>query len=201
MSDTQALPSAATPPGATAAPAAAQTLQSAKTPVGPGSVAYVGIALAVLVTALGVVLVHDAVVASPVVAGRSWVSAPVDGVDGVTAAAWLVPVAVLLVLLGLWLLVSALRPRPRTAVALRATTGVFLRPKDVAALARRAAEEVDGVIDVTARATTSRVRVRVTATSAQAVDEPVRAAVTNRLAALAHPPRLDVTVKNERLGS
>ena len=113
MSDTQALPSTATPPGATAAPAAAQTLQSAKTPVGPGSVAYVGIALAVLVTALGVVLVHDAVVASPVVAGRSWVSAPVDGVDGVTAAAWLVPVAVLLVLLGLWLLVSAPAPPSR----------------------------------------------------------------------------------------
>lgn len=107
----------------------------------------------------------------------------------------------LLVLLGLWLLITALRPRPRTAVALQAETGVFLRPKDLATLARCAAEEVDGVIDVTAKATTSRVRVRVTATRAQAVQEPVRAAVTSRLAALANAPRIDLTVKNERLGS
>ena len=172
-------------------------LPAPKQPVSPGTITAVGVVLALLVVALGVVGLHDALVAADAVDGSSWSAAAVSAVDGTRRGLWLVPAGVLAVLVGLWLLLTALRPRPRTAIALRADTGVVLRPRDVAALARSTAGDVDGVTSATASAQRRRVSVAVVATSDDGVREAVAAAVAARFAALSTTPSIRVSVKTE----
>ena len=173
--------------------AAAAPLAPGKTPVGPGVITAVGLLLALAVIGLGVLGIQTALVSAGALTGTSWLTWLIQGFDGLTAGAWGLPAGVAGILLGLRVLVAALRRRPRTAVALRASTGVFLRPHDVARLAERAADEVDGVSTASASATRSRVRVRVTTTGDAGVEDAVRAAVSERLAALESTPRITVT--------
>ena len=173
-------------------------LPAAKPPVGPGAVTVVGLMLAVLVVALGVAGVHDALVAAGTAAGAPWIDAAVKPFNGLTPALWLVPVGVALVVLGLWLVLTALRPRRRTAIALCARTGVFLRPRDVAKLARNAAQDVDGVTSAKVTAGRRKVAVVARATARDGMEQKITQAVTTRLQALAKAPTVRVTVKAER---
>jgi len=173
------------------------SLPAAKMPVGPGAVTVVGLILAVLVAALGVVGVHDALIAAGTVAGTPWIDAAVTPFNKLTPHVWLVPVGVALVVLGLWLVLTALRPRRRTAIALDARTGVFLRPRDVAELARNAARDVDGVTSAKVTAGRRKVAVVARATARDGVEQKITQAVTIRLQALTKTPRVRVTVKTE----
>ena len=173
----------------------AAAMDAAKTPVGVGAIALVGIVLALLLTALGVVAVREALLAAGVLTGTAWQAPAGPSVRGLAAASWMVPVGAVLVLFGLWLLVAALRPRPRTATTVTSATGVFLRPKDVSRLAQTAAEQVDGVLAADVSATRRAVRVRVRGTGAADVNEHVRAAVARRLSALDRPPTVNVSVE------
>ncbi len=169
-----------------------EPLAAGKTPVGPGVITVVALLLALAVVGIGVLGIQTALVSAGALTGTSWLTWLIQGFDGLTAGAWALSVGVALLLLGLLVLVAALRRRPRTAVALRASTGVFLRPHDVARLAENAADEVDGVSTASASATRSRVRVRVTTTGDAGVEEAVRAAVSERLGALDSLPRITV---------
>lgn len=169
---------------------------ASKTPVGSGVLTVVGLILAALVIALGVVGVHDALVAAGAGAGRPWIDAVAAPIDGLKPAFWLVPVGIALFLTGLWLLLTALRPRASTAIALQAATGVFLRPRDVATLARNAAQEVDGVISAKVTASPRKITVAAKATTG-GVQEDISQAVTTRLGALATAPTIRVNVKTE----
>lgn len=180
----------------TAAPATAP-LSAPKRPVSPGAITAVGVVLAVAVTALGLVGLHDALVAAGALTGRSWTATAVSDVDGTRRGLWLVPAGILAVLVGLWLLLTALRPRPRTAIALRSQTGVVLRPRDVATLARSAAGDVDGVTSATATARRRSISIAVVATSVDGIQEAVTAAVAARLSALETTPALQVSVTVE----
>lgn len=171
-------------------------LLAAKIPVGPGVVSVVGLILALLVIAIGVVAVHDALVAAGAANGTPWIDAATAALNGLTPAFWLVPVGVTLAFIGLWLLLTAVRPRPRKGIALQAKTGVFLRPRDVATLARSAAQEVDGV--TSAKVTVSRRKIAVAArTTNGGTEQDITQAVLTRLRALAMAPTVRVTVKTE----
>lgn len=171
-------------------------IPAAKTPVGPGVVTVVGLVFAVLVIAVGVVGVHDALVGAGAAAGTPWIDTVVKALNGLRPAFWLVPVGAALVLLGLWLLLTALRPRPRTAIALKARTGVFLRPSDVATLARSAAQNVDGV--TSAKVTASPRKIAVAArTTTGGLQQNIAQAVTTQLRTLVSEPTVRVTIKTD----
>lgn len=172
----------------------AGSMPAAKTPVGSGPVAALGLILALLLTGAGVVLIRDALVYFGLLSGTPWILSVARAVNGVTAAGWLVPLGVALALVGLWLLWRALRPRARTAVSLTATTGVFLHPRDVARFAETAAEGVGGVLAADVTASRRRVAVRVRGTGSQDLAGQVHAAVTHRLSALDSPPVVKVTL-------
>ena len=172
-------------------------LPAAKTPVGPGAVTVVGLMLAVLVVALGVAGVHDALVAAGTAAGTPWIDAVVRPFNDLRPAVWLVPAGFTLVLSGLWLLSTALRPRRRTAIALNARTGVFLRPRDVAKLARNAAQGTDGVTSAKVTVGRRKIAVAARATTTEGMEQKITEAVTARLQALAKAPTVRVTVKTE----
>ena len=193
MSTQASIPGAPDRPARRSQDDGAAAMTAAKTPVGSGPIAAVGLILALLLTGAGVVLIRDALVYFGLLSGTPWNLSVVHAVNGVTAAAWLVPVGVALVLLGLWLLWRALRPRARTAVSLTATTGVFLRPHDIARFAETAAEGVGGVISADVNASRRSVTVRVRGTGSDDLADQVRAAVTERLSALDRPPAVKVT--------
>lgn len=171
----------------------ADALDAAKTPVGPGAISAVGLVLALLLSLSGAVAIRDALVTAGVIHGSPWVEQAGRAVNGLRPAAWMVPVGAALVLLGLWLVVTALRPRPRSATSVTSTTGVFLRPKDVSRLAQSAAEQVDGVLAAKTRVTRRTLHVQVRSTGSPQVPEQVRSAVSERLTPLDSPPIVKVS--------
>ncbi len=173
-------------------PTGGRAMDPARTPVGSGTISVVGIVLALLLTALGVVAVRDALVSGQVLDGTPWLAGAIAALDGLVPAGWAVPVGLVLLILGVWMLVVAVRPRPRTSIAVQSQTGVFVRPRDVQRLAVTAAQHVDGVL--TAKATASRRKVTVTATTTgdDGTGDRVRAAVNDRLTPLAAPPMVEV---------
>lgn len=172
-------------------------LAAAKAPVGVAPVAVTAVVVAVAVTALGVVAVRDALVAAGALSGSPWITGTVTGLDGTGPAPWVAVVGVVLLAVGLWLVLTALRPRRRTGMALRASTGVFLRPRDVGRLASHAAADVDGVLDAKASTTLRRVQVQVTTTGDPGTEQQVRDAVTGRLSHLDPAPSVRVRARTE----
>lgn len=179
-------------------------MAAAKTPLGPGVISLVGVVLALLVITLGVVAAQTALVAAGALTGSPWLTTSVTAVNGLSPAAWMLPGGIVVALVGLWLVITAVKPRPRTGVALQAATGVFLRPRDIARLAAAAADDVDGVQDARASATRTKVTVHVTTTGANdttaqgGVADAVKTAVAGRLSALKKPVRVTVRTPGGR---
>ena len=181
----------------TSAAAPDATLSAPKTPLGAGGITGIGIALSAALVALGIVGVHDGIVGAGWLQGSSWLLAVTERLDGLRPAAWVLPLGFALVLVGLWLLLVAVRPRPRKAIALTAKTGVYLRPRDVAALSIDAAQDVDGVTSASASASTRKMVVSVRTTTSDGMHDLVSQAVARRLSAVSQPPTIRVVVTTE----
>lgn len=152
-----------------------------------GRVAWVSIVLAIVLVALGVVVIRDALVLADRIEGDLWLPPVVDSADGVTASTAVVVAGVVVALLGLWLVVVALGRRVRTRLDVTSSTGTTLGLGDAARLAASAADDVDRVMSARASATRRSVTVTVTTLEGDDVTEAVRAAVTDRLAPLVQP--------------
>ncbi len=172
-------------------------LQAAKAPIGTGILPILGLVWSLVLLALGVVALHDSLVYAGAVSDSLWLEDAVSWADNRAAADWMVVVGVLAALVGLWLLLIALRPRPRNEVALRARTGVFLTTTGLRRLVTSTCSDVDGVDTVSVSASRTRVRVSAAALSGQADETRGRIdeAVNTRLAALENPPAVRVQVK------
>lgn len=184
-----------------AAPKSRAPMAAAKPPVGVGPVPFVGAVLALVLVAVGVAGIRDALVAIGAAEGEPWIDSVVDTVDGWQPQFWLVPAGIALVLLGVWLILVALRPRSRTGVAVRAATGVFLRTGDVERLAARAASDVDGVLSARSSASHRKVEVRVAVTGGANTADRVRTAVQDALQPLESIPTVQVKTAGAGGGS
>ena len=172
-------------------------LSAAKPPVGPGIITVVGLIFAVLVIGLGVVGVHDTLTRTGLAQGAGWIDASLSPLHRLEPTWWMAPAGFVVLIVGAWAVLTALRPRPRTAIALRAQTGVLLRPRDVAQIARRAVEDVDGVISAKVSATRRAINVAVRATTTAGLAPQVDQAVKTALSALSNQPRIRVRVTSE----
>lgn len=176
-----------------------ETLSSGPVPRRTPGAGVLGLVLALLLLALGLLLVYEGTVllgwveGDPLVTdllGREAVITP----DTVTAA-----VAGLVALVGLWLLWTAVRPARRRGIALATSTGVWMTHRDLERLVAGTAEDVDGVLDASASVGRRRAVVAV-ATTSPAVRDHVQAAVTERLSALSAPPTVVVHDNPKREG-
>jgi len=158
-------------------------------------IGFVGPVLAVLTIALGLVLVRDALASAGVLPSDGWVLTVLAAMNGQTRTGWALAGGIVAALVGLWLIVIALRRRRRKALWLRKAAGVGIRPRDVARLARVAADDVDGVLDAKATAGLRNVNVDVRTTGDPYTRDRVREVVTARLAALAKPPKVSVRAR------
>ena len=185
------------PPAVAGQASPGATLTAPKTPLGAGAITGIGVFLSAALVALGIVGIHDGSVGAGWAQGGSWVLAVTERLNGLRPAVWVLPLGLVLVLTGLWLLLVAVRPRPRRAIALTASTGVYLRPRDVAALSSNAAQDVDGVTSASATASTRKVVVSVRTTTSDGMHDLVSQAVARRLSAISQPPTIRVVVTAE----
>ncbi|RYB94721.1 hypothetical protein EUA93_10420 [Nocardioides oleivorans] len=202
--DAQVDPTATSRVAAPPAPAvgADDALRAAKPPVGTGASPLVAQLIALAFIGLGVVGVQTLLVSLDVVRDRAWISSAVEAGDGIAGDSALVLVSgIVAVALGLLLLPIVFRRRPRKGLALRANTGVHLRPRDLADVLESALQGADTLADVRVKAT--RRKVRITADSVAAKDrngqvkDDIDSRVGPALDALERKPRLAVTIRND----
>lgn len=182
-------------PAQPAAPAA-PTPTGSPAPTGAPPATAWALLLGLLVTALGLLLLRDAAVLAGLLQGQAVTSTLVDKLRSVQPQDWFVGAGVVVALVGLWLVVAALRPRPRRDLPVGDRSLVWLTPAAVAAIAESAASGVDGV--VRARATASRRSVRVlarTTSTDPAVSSSISEAVERALGGLAPTPAVRVTTR------
>lgn len=184
--------SGGSPPGAAVAP-----LTAGKAPLRSGRIAGLGVLWTLLLSTSGALLFRDALVHADLVTGSPWTQQALEAADDRSPPAWIVPAGVVLVLIGLWLLLQALRPRPRSELQVQADTGVFVTRGSLRRLAASAAEDVDGVDESRASASRRSVKVTVLTTPDQVDDvrSQVTAAVDQRLSVLDPAPRVRVRVQ------
>ena len=176
-------------------------LEPAKPAVGNGSVPFVAQILALLLVVLGVVVGQHALVAWGWVGGPSWTRSTLSTLDDVQHDELQVLLtAVLAVVLGVVLLLTALRRRPRRGLQVAAHTGVDLRTRDLARMAQALLSGAGAVTGARVHATRRVVRVRAasgaTAEQNDAVRDDVQQRLEPLLSGLARRPRLKVTIEN-----
>ncbi len=168
-----------------------------RTPTATPAAAPWAVLLALVVLALGVVGIRDALIAAGAFGGSSWTKNTANAIDGLTARTWMIPAGIGLAVLGLWWLLAALKPRKRTEISLTGTPGAWMRPGDLARLVQPTVENVDGVVSASTSATRRTVTVKATTTardSAQ-VRTALTEAVGDRLSALRRAPRVKVKAR------
>ncbi len=168
-----------------------------RTPTAAPAAAPWAVLLALVVLALGVVGIRDALIAAGAFGGSSWTKNTANAIDGLTARTWMVPAGIGLAVLGLWWLLAALKPRKRTEISLSGTPGAWMRPGDLARLAQPTVENVEGVVSASTSATRRTVTVKATTTARDSAE--VRTAVTeavgDRLSAVGRAPRVKVKAR------
>jgi len=168
-----------------------------RTPTAAPAAAPWAVLLALVVLALGVVGIRDALIAAGAFGGSSWTKNTANAIDGLTARTWMIPAGIGLAVLGLWWLLAALKPRKRTEISLSGTPGAWMRPGDLARLVQPTVENVDGVVSASTSATRRTVTVKATTTARDSAQ--VRTAITDavgdRLAALRRAPQVKVKAR------
>lgn len=170
-------------------------------PKAPAGSTAVGILIALVLVGAGVLGVHDGLTGLGWASGRAWLPPALEAVDGAHAATWMLVVAAVLALLGLWLVLLALKPRRRTHLpAPDREIDLWSTPAALAAVARRAADRQSGVMSATAQARRRRVDVDVTTRDGAdaGVDARVQEAVEQNLEGLL-PPRVRVRVRTREV--
>lgn len=166
-------------------------------PVAAPGVAAIGILLALVLIAAGAIGVREALLAANAFSGPRWVAYVATHIDGLRPAAWMIPVGVIAVLVGLWWLLAALKPRRRREVALQGEASVWLRPAGIARMAGTTADSVAGTTTAQASANKRRVAVTITAPAAEAATlrTQVSEAISTRLAPTARTYSVKVKAK------
>jgi hypothetical protein len=169
----------------------------AKRPVGTAAAAPVGVLAAAATVATGVAGVRDALQATGVVSGRSWIGWLADQPRVLEPGDWMIPAGIIAIVAGLWFLVAAMKPRRVTHVAV-GHDGVWIGRRDIARLAAESAETVDSVISATAKSRRRTLRITVRATGdTDRVGTDLDTTIGQRLAVLSPPPRVRSRVLEE----
>lgn len=137
-------------------------LTSKNPPRAAPAAAITGSVVAILFVAFAIVGIHDLFTTQGWADGASWARSAIDGVDGTTRADWVVPLAVLTLLLGLVLLGVSVRPRRSTyrAAPDREEGGdVWVAPAVLAQLAKSAGEDAPDVLSASPKVSARRIKV------------------------------------------
>jgi hypothetical protein len=112
----------------------------AKKPVAAPVAAIAGVIAALAVIAVGAVGIRDTLVSVGALDGPSWLEWLFDKAEVLKPVDWMIPAGIGAVLIGLWFLFAALRPRKRTHKPV-GDAGVWIRNRDVTRVTTAAVEE------------------------------------------------------------
>jgi len=87
-----------------------------------------GVFLALVLLGAGIVALRDTAVALQWLHGTPWIDAVIDRIDGMSFAWWVIPAGVAALAVGAVLVISAVRPSRKTALAVKATSSVWISP-------------------------------------------------------------------------
>ena len=175
------------------------TAPAARPPVGAPASALPSVLVSLVLVGVGVVGVRDALVTTGAIAGTPWMRTTADAVSGAVPTVAVLLAGVVGVLVGLWFVSTALRPRPRRGLAVDAASDVWVAPRDAARLTTAAVARVGGVTGTRVRASRSVVAVTVTGQTGESdLSTPARDAAAAGLAGLTQPPRIRLRNKAVR---
>jgi hypothetical protein len=169
-------------------------------PLAAPAAAPTAILLAALIVGLGVLAGRDVLILTGVLGGTAWLTPALSTVGAVHRdTGWLLPAAIGLAVIGLILLIVAVKPRRHTHRRLT-HDGLWMRTSDVSALVTAIATAVPGVDAAHGSGSARRQRLRITPNVSAATDLPalrddVDTAVTTALRVLADPPTLSTTLR------
>ena len=170
---------------------------TARAPLSAADASFLAVLLALIVIGIGVVGLHDGIVATGWVDRGLWTPVAADWLAAQRPGAWMIPVGVVLAVVGLGCVLAAITPRRKPAAQVTANTAVFLDLTDTARIASATAESVPGV--VSARSTARRgavvVRCAVTGPLTSEQRHAVETAVGAELAALRATPKVVVRTR------
>ncbi|MET0821245.1 MAG: DUF6286 domain-containing protein [Aeromicrobium sp.] len=164
-------------------------------PAGRPAASGVALVLGVALVGVAVVSVHDLAVDQGWATDPSWTGSLLDRLDGLTAGAGVVAAGIALTVVGVLVLVAAVKPAPRTHEATPGGADLWVTPHAVRALAVGAAEDTTGVESARARHRRGRLSVTVQSDRPDA-DSAVEASVRESLAGLT---TRDIVVTTEKV--
>jgi hypothetical protein len=172
---------------------------SGQAPVAAPAAGYIGTFIALIMLSVGVVALRDSAVSAGWFEGRLWISAVIEWIDGLTFQWWMIPVGIAAIIIGLWWVYAALRPRRRTAVAVDAHTSVWISTADLARIASHTAETMPGVLDARSSARPRKVKITADVTVEDA-DKAIKAAIGDAVrdsltGFLTSPPKIVVRTR------
>lgn len=174
-----------------------EPLPAASRPAAPGIARKAGLLVALLLVALGVAGIYDALVQGEVIDGRRLVEPLLEWLDGLERQDWMLPAGIAVAALGLLLVLAALWPRPHRSLPVAARTGVFATRGAVEELTVDSAAGHGGVLDASARARSRAVVVKVVTDGEPETAAEVRQSVTERLDRLARTPKVRVGARRK----
>ncbi|MFI5730014.1 DUF6286 domain-containing protein [Kribbella sp. NPDC051587] len=165
---------------------------AAKKPVAAPAASTVGVIAAIAVVAVGAVGIRDTLVATGVITGSSWLEWLFSKAEVLKPADWMIYAGAGSVLIGLWILIAALKPRRTTHLAVGEDgSGVWIRGRDAARLATDTARGIDSVTNASTTAKGRKLRIDVTTLAdAERVRDELTTAVARRLNTVTPNPRV-----------
>jgi hypothetical protein len=157
-----------------------------------------GVFLALMLLGLGCVALRDTAIALQWLHGTPWIDTVIHGLDRLRFASWMIPAGIAALAVGVALVISAVRPRRTTALAVNAASSVWISPWELAAVATYAANSVSGVFDARTAATrrTLTVSARVAnAKTAEAKSADIEAAVRVATRIVSVAPKVTVRIQ------
>ncbi|WP_075724669.1 DUF6286 domain-containing protein [Corynebacterium aquilae] len=134
------------PPATPGVPALIEGAPAPKHPAASPVARYIAIIFGLLLGALGVLAIREYWLFTEHARGQSFLKPTLEAIPDWPAEPWLLPVGIVGVMLGVFLVYIAFRPRIKTHRRLGGAVNVWLRPVDVARMCTAHAEKVPGVL-------------------------------------------------------
>lgn len=172
---------------------------SVRRPTASPAAAPIAVLLALALFALGLIALLDALTATAVFSKPHWVTDTARNLDGTTARTWMFPAGIAAAVVGLLLLIVAVKPRRKTGIEVHSSVAMWTRPGDVARLATDSARGEAHVLRASSTATARKVTVTVHTDDQDTADltARVQSAVEERLAPLTTEPGVTVRAQTE----
>ncbi|MBZ8177697.1 hypothetical protein GP475_02260 [Corynebacterium poyangense] len=157
------------------------------------------IVIGILLVALAVIAGRDIWVLSSQTTQQPWLK-PVFGLFNESLPSWIVPASIAAMIIGLILVIIALKPRKRTHRAITSPISLWTRPVDISRMASQTARKVPGVSNAHSAVKGSSLSVNVAGdTTDPSLAERVEAALAPLVNRVDSPKQVKVRVQQEEV--